>query len=375
MRILGIETSCDETSIAVVEDGRKVLSCIIASSQKDFERTGGVIPEDAARKQLESILPVLEKALLESHADAEYIDAIAVTYCPGLLGSLLVGTTTARTLSALWKKPIIPVHHTLGHLSSTWLISDSSPTLTLPPNPPFPILTLSVSGGHTDLWYRTSHTSGTLIGTTLDDAAGEAFDKGAVMLGLSYPGGPELAKLASSGDESMHTFPMPLRKEHGCDFSFSGLKTSLKYYLRDAGKRGEEMSARESIAASYQLAICKHLCDSLSRACDLHPETKEIHIVGGVSANERLRTMAESVGQTFGLRVRWPSSLRYCTDNAAMIASAGYFLVQEKPEMLGAAFKTSATVSLVALLESTDCRQKCPKKYCNYSCDCHKTDE
>ncbi len=336
-----------------MENGCKVLSCVIASSQKDFERTGGVIPEDAARKQLESILPVLEKALLESRADEKSIDAIAVTYGPGLLGSLLVGTTTARALGALWKKPIIPVHHTLGHLSSTWLVAGSPP-----PSGEglgvgaFPILTLSVSGGHTDLWYRTSHTCGQLIGTTLDDAAGEAFDKGAVMLGLPYPGGPELAKLASDGDESMHVFPRPLRKEQGCDFSFSGLKTSLKYFLRGQGKRVEDQSMSASIAASYQRAICMHLCDCLSRACELHPEAKEIHIVGGVSANERLRTMAEAVGKKFGLRVRWPSSLRYCTDNAAMIAAAGYFLVEEKPEMLGTDYETSATVSLEAILRS-----------------------
>ncbi|MEQ1772016.1 MAG: tRNA (adenosine(37)-N6)-threonylcarbamoyltransferase complex transferase subunit TsaD, partial [Devosia sp.] len=166
------------------------MSCIISSSQKDFVSLGGVIPEDAARKQLESILPVIEQSLLKASISHNDLDAIAVTYGPGLLGSLLVGTSTARVLSRMWDTPLLPVHHTLGHLASTWLSSEE---------PQFPVLTLSVSGGHTDLWYRTSHTSGVRVGTTRDDAAGEAFDKGAVMLGLPYPGGPALAALAQNG--------------------------------------------------------------------------------------------------------------------------------------------------------------------------------
>lgn len=341
MRILGIETSCDETSVAIVENGCCVRSCVIASSRRDFETKGGVIPEDAARRQLEMMLPVLEKALVDARCTQDEIDAIAVTQGPGLLGSLLVGTTTARVLATLWKKPLIPVHHTLGHLSSTWLCSDVNHC------PIFPLLTLSVSGGHSDVWMRTSHAIGTLIGTTRDDAAGEAFDKGAVMLGLPYPGGPALAALAKTGDEHAYAFPLPLEKEHTVDFSFSGLKTSLKYLLRDLG----DTAKPASVAASYQYAICTHLARALEIALQQHPEMHEIHLVGGVSANQRLREMTSALALKQGITVRWPCKILYCTDNAAMIAAAGYFLLSEKPEMLGSSFRTSATLDLAELLD------------------------
>ncbi len=341
MRILGIETSCDETSAAVVENGRAVLSCVIASSGKDFEKTGGVIPEDAARKQLESILPVIQKSLRDASMTPKELDAIAVTFGPGLLGSLLVGTTTARTFSSVWNTPIIPVHHTLGHLSSTWLFGSEKNT-----EPSFPILTLSVSGGHSDLWYRKSHTQAHLLGSTRDDAAGEAFDKGAVMLGLPYPGGPALASLALSGDSTTFAFPLPLAKEKTCDFSFSGLKTSLKYLIRDLGNAMEDPKTRASVAASYEHAICTHLCKSIEEALVLKPDTKELHIVGGVSANEHLRTFAVSIAKKYGMVVRWPTTLRYCTDNAAMIASAGYYLFREKPDIISMPFLTKATTKM-----------------------------
>jgi len=341
MHILGLETSCDETSAAVVRDGYEVLSCIISSSKNDFVSLGGVIPEDAARKQLESILPVIEMALSNAAISHDQLDAIAVTYGPGLLGSLLVGTSTARVLAAIWKKPLLAVHHTLGHLSSTWLASKGLV---------FPVLTLSVSGGHTDLWYRTSHTSGIRIGTTRDDAAGEAFDKGAVMLGLPYPGGPALSKLATAGDENAYVFPSPLSHEKKTDFSFSGLKTSLKYLLRDIGDKALEKKARSDIAASFQLAICRHLGSRIELALDMYPDTKELHIVGGVSANSRLRTMATDIGKRSSVVVRWPTSLVYCTDNAAMIAAAAYF---EHVEIKSAQreFRTHATSSLEVLLD------------------------
>ena len=192
MYILGIETSCDETSAAVVRDGQIVLSCVIASSRKEFERSGGVIPEYAARRQGECMIRIIERALSEGKISAQDIDSIAVTRGPGLLGSLLVGTVTARSLGSIWNKPVITVHHTLGHLYSPWLAATDS----VVSKPTFPLLSLSVSGGHSDLWYFTDHCQGKLIGTTRDDAAGEAFDKGASMLGLPYPGGPALSKLA-----------------------------------------------------------------------------------------------------------------------------------------------------------------------------------
>ena len=337
MLILGIETSCDETSAAVVENGVRVLSCTIASSAKDFERVGGVIPEEAARRQLETILPVIEKALAEAKVSIDDIDAIAVTYAPGLLGSLLVGTTTARVLASVLKKPLIPVHHTLGHLSSTWLDAKSEPQ--------FPMLCLSVSGGHSDLWHRTSHLKGLLVSTTRDDAAGEAFDKGAVMLGLPYPGGPALAKLAEGGDEKAFEFPRPLHKEKTTDFSFSGLKTSLKYLLRDEGELTEKK--RKDIAASYQFAICRHLIDRLEAALE-HLDVKEVHIVGGVAANTRLRAMAEELGKKYDVTVRFPATIRYCTDNGAMIAAAGYFLHEKANQQ----FETKASLPLETILRT-----------------------
>ncbi len=343
MLILGLETSCDETSAAVVRDGHEVLSCVISSSKHDFVSLGGVIPEDAARKQLESILPVIELALKNASVSHDELDAIAVTYGPGLLGSLLVGTSTARVLSAIWKKPLLAVHHTLGHLSSTWLASSELI---------FPVLTLSVSGGHSDLWYRTSHTSGIRVGTTRDDAAGEAFDKGAVLLGLPYPGGPALSKLAASGDETAYEFPSPLAHEKKPDFSFSGLKTSLKYLLRDLGEKALEDKARTDIAASYQFAICRHLGNRIELALDMYPGTKELHIVGGVSANTRLRTLATEIGKRLNVIVKWPSSLAYCTDNAAMIAAAAFFQQSEKKGEQHQ-FRTLATSSLEALLNPT----------------------
>src|SRR3989344_4012765 len=335
MRILGIETSCDETAAAVVEDGVRILSNVIASAKDAFLWSGGVIPEEAARKQVECILPVIAQAFSEAHITHEDLDAIAVTKGPGLLGSLIVGTTTARMIGAIWQKPLIGIHHHLGHLSSTWLLN---PTSQAPcHSPKFPILTLTVSGGHTELWLRTAHTSGKLLGRTRDDAAGEAFDKGACLLGLPYPGGPAIAKAAESGNPNAFAFPHPLHSDDTIDFSFSGLKTSLKYLLRDLGHSPIPPAYPilqpttynlADVAASYQHAICRHLCDRTAKALAQFPHIKEIHLVGGVSANIYLRKLLqESTGQCF---IRWPTAIEYCTDNAAMIAAAAEFLVAER---------------------------------------------
>lgn len=356
MLILGIETSCDETSAAVVRNGRDVLSCVISSSKNDFASLGGVIPEDAARKQLESILPVITLALAKANTMPKELDAIAVTYGPGLLGSLLVGTSTARVLARIWNKPLLPVHHTLGHLSSTWLVESGKwkvkSETSNDSSPQFPILTLSVSGGHSDLWYRTSHVNGVRAGTTRDDAAGEAFDKGAVLLGLGYPGGPALAKLAASGRETAYEFPRPLHTEKVPDFSFSGLKTSLKYLLRDLGEAAVTDVVRADVAASFQLAICRHLADRIEVALDMFPETRELHIVGGVSANRRLRSVATEMAEREGITIRFPATLAYCTDNAAMICAAAYVEHIEKKSS-NDAFRTLATSSLANLLDPT----------------------
>lgn len=338
MKMLGIETSCDETSVAVVEDGTRVRSCVIASSRQTFERTGGVIPEQAAREQIRSMQPVLDRALQDARCRPQDLDGIAVTRGPGLLGSLLVGTVTARTLAALWNTPIVGVHHTLGHLSSTWL--DCAET------PRFPLLALSASGGHTELWLRNAHTQGVLLGRTRDDAAGEAFDKGANMLSLPYPGGPSISQAGATGNPDAFPFPRPLAGEDTLDFSYSGLKTALKYTLRDLG-HSSSLTTHSSqltadLAASYENAICAHLVDRVTRALKVHPTVREIHVVGGVSANVRLKTLLTAVCE--GRTLRFPVKILYCTDNAAMIAAAGTFLLREHLEAGERTFETAASL-------------------------------
>lgn len=334
MLILGIETSCDETAAAVVENGRTIRSNVIASSSGMFERSGGVIPEEAARKQLECIQPVIAQALKDANCATEDLDAIAVTHAPGLLGSLLVGTITARTMSWAHGVPLVGVHHTLGHLSSPWLGLDDGD------EPVFPIITLSVSGGHTDLWLRASHTKGTRIGSTRDDAAGEAFDKGASLMGLPYPGGPSMAKAARGGDAQAFPFPLPLSGDDSLDWSFSGLKTSLRYLLRDDPSALDRLP---DLAASFEHAICRHLVDRVKHALERHSEIREVHVVGGVSANEHLRGMVKALGA----KTRWPATNAECTDNGAMIAAAGTFLLHEHPEAADRPFDTSASLALL----------------------------
>lgn len=357
MLILAIETSCDETSVAVVRGGIHVLSNVISSSRKTFEALAGVIPEQAARMQVECMIPVLERALSEAKVTMQDIDAIAVTRGPGLLGSLLVGTVTARALASIHQKPLIGVHHTLGHLSSTWLEGGMMIGSYRRPAgaslPEFPLLTLSASGGHSDLWHRASHTKGTLLGRTRDDAAGEAFDKGASMLGLPYPGGPSIQNAAQSGDAKRFEFPLPLHNEDSLDFSFSGLKTSLKYLLRDLYRRSAgasqplpDQNDLPDLAASFQHAICSHLTDRILLALEKHPDVKEVHLVGGVSANIYLRNLTAELCANRNVIVRVPKNLSYCTDNAAMIGAAGYFIVEEIGEQAFDAFSTEASIVL-----------------------------
>ena len=372
MLILGIETSCDETAASIVEDGVYVLSNVIATSKSSFKKLAGVIPEEAARRQVECIIPVIEQALQEADlpvAGGQWpIDCIAVTKGPGLLGSLLVGTATARILASLWKKPLIGVHHTLGHLSSTWLKPcNQTPETSKPTNqslttPRFPMLTLSASGGHTDLWYRSSHTAGKLLGRTRDDAAGEAFDKGASLLGLPYPGGPEISKASEGGNSNAFNFPLPLKDENTLDFSFSGLKTSLKYLLRDlkfeirnvkseTNQKHEDQNVSD-FAASYQHAICAHLLHRIEKARKDYPDIKEMHLVGGVSANSYLRSLLQK--QLHQCSVCFPQTLAYCTDNAAMIAAAGYFMLQECGEQAVEPFETLASLALQETMIRTE---------------------
>jgi N6-L-threonylcarbamoyladenine synthase len=345
MKILAIESSCDETAAAVVQDGCTVLGNVISTSRLAFEQTGGVIPEDAARRQVECILPVIHGAMKEAKADWSDIDAIAVTRGPGLLGSLLVGTVAARAIAQIQKKPLVGVHHTLGHLSSTWLgtTHDDAPT--------FPILTLSASGGHTDLWLRKSHIAGTLLGRTRDDAAGEAFDKGAFLLGLPYPGGPSISKAGTDGNPKAFDFPLPLRGDDSLEFSFSGLKTSLRYIIRDLDNGSHGRLPIADLAASYEYALCMHLCDRVRLALEQHPDIQEVHLVGGVSANTRLRAMLTASAP--GVTIRFPATLAYCTDNAAMIGAAAEFMVREQGNTAYDTFETIASLPLASAVITT----------------------
>lgn len=319
MRILAIETSCDETAAAVVENGWKVLSNMISSSLKLHQETGGIVPEVAARAQVEAIIPVIHQALEQAFpkktrvSQIKAIDAIAVTSEPGLVTSLLVGTQTASILSFLWNKPLIPVHHVHGHVYANWLDRD-------PRKDPicYPVVSLSVSGGHNELMLITEKKL-RVIGETHDDSAGEVFDKIARVLGLGYPGGPEIERL-SKNFESMN-FPHFPRAWLGnsFDFSFSGLKSEV---IREIQRKQYDSKA---IAYGFQEAVFDVLVTKLLGAAKKY-KAKEIHIAGGVSANKRFRNMIEErlLKEPRDIRFRTPEKMIYCTDNAAMIGAAAY---------------------------------------------------
>ncbi|MEN9407294.1 MAG: tRNA ((37)-N6)-threonylcarbamoyltransferase complex transferase subunit TsaD [Candidatus Parcubacteria bacterium] len=330
MTILGIETSCDETGAAVVEKkGRDllVLSNEIASSLTLHAETGGIIPETAAREQLRYILPTIEKALQGIGWD--HIDAIAVTYGPGLIGSLLVGVETAKTLAYVLKKPLLPVNHMYGHIYANWLRTESnaqSEKPSLRPTPDeitFPALALVVSGGHTDLIVIGNHETFEVIGGTRDDAAGEAFDKIGRLLGLPYPAGPTIAKLAEKGNRKTFDLPRPLIGSDDFDFSFSGLKTAALRETKKIKKLND--TTLSDFCASVQWSITDVLVKKTIRAA-AHYGVKSLLLGGGVAANEQLR---ESLQEA--LRSQMPSTTlfvperKFCTDNAAMIAAAGFF--------------------------------------------------
>ena len=292
MVILGIESSCDETAAAVLQDGQ-LLSNVIVSQIDIFKAYGGVIPEVAARSHLEAILPVIDSAIEKADVDWNTIDYIAVTHTPGLLGSLLIGTLTARALAILHNKPLYAVHHLKSHIYSNWLASEQTPT--------FPLLALVISGGHTQIIYMPRHNDFQIIGTTLDDAVGECFDKIAKILGLPYPGGPSIAKAAEKGNPNKYHFPHP--KVDGLNFSFSGLKTAvLRTVQKECGvpishpsHELKNLLTPEQIsdfAASFQQTAIDILLEKLRKAQELYPDTKSIVFAGGVSANEKLREMA-----------------------------------------------------------------------------------
>ncbi len=325
-RVLGIESSCDETAAAVVEDGRVVRSDVVASQNEVHARYGGVVPELASRAHILNVVPVVQGALDRAQLALADIDGIAVTNAPGLVGALLVGLQTAKALAWVTGKPLVGVHHLEGHLSAVFLEDprESGPSHSgLEPHaaPPMPHLALIVSGGHTSLVRVEGHGALVELGATRDDAAGEAFDKGAKLLGLGYPGGVVIDKLAQTGDPHAVAFPRSMTAgEHGDDFSFSGLKTALLHHVRAHGVPDDQPLA--DLCASYQAAIVEVLVRKTRRAArrlQLH----HVQVCGGVAANSGLRRAMAAAGAEDDFRVYVPPPAR-CTDNAAMIAAAGY---------------------------------------------------
>lgn len=314
-RILAIETSCDETACAVLENGRELLSSTVASQMDIHARYGGVFPEVASRQHVLSIIPVVEQTLAQSNLTLKDIDAIAVTRGPGLAGSLVVGMNMAKGLALGTSLPMIGVNHLEGHIYSSWIYNAGE---TAPPEPQFPLMALLVSGGHTELNLMTDHLTYKRLGATLDDAAGEAFDKVARLLGLSYPGGPSVQRAAETGDATRFKFPRA-KLTNPYDFSFSGLKTAVLYEVNDWKKKGRALPI-EDLAASFQATVVDILFNKTIQAARDH-NAKEILVAGGVSANRALRQAFQSQAE---FKVHIPA-FSLCTDNAAMIAAAGYY--------------------------------------------------
>lgn len=333
MKILAIESSCDETAAAVVEDGRRVLGNVVASQIEIHRRFGGVVPEIASRNHTLAIDNVVGQALDAAGCGREDIDALAVTYGAGLLGALLVGVNYAKALAYAWKKPLYAVSHIRGHLAANYIDSVLEP----------PYLCLLASGGHTALLEVDGYEDVKLMGQSGDDAAGEAFDKVARVLGLPYPGGPEIQKLAREGSP-VYKMPLPVFKTEGeLKFSYSGLKTFVINLVHGMEQRGESVP-KADVACSFQECAVEQLVRA-SECALRRTGMKKIAVAGGVSANERLRGRFDALGRELGAEVFYPQ-LRYCTDNAAMIGAAAYFLAKSGAAPAGAELDAKATVPL-----------------------------
>jgi N6-L-threonylcarbamoyladenine synthase len=319
MKILGIETSCDETCAAVVSDGRRVLSSVVATQVEIHRKYGGVVPEIASRAHIEALVPVVAEALQEAGTAADAIDAVAVVHRPGLIGSLLLGLAAAKTLAWLRGVPLVGVNHIEGHIYAACLEREALP---------FPCVSLIVSGGHTSLYRSEGPVDHRLLGATTDDAAGEAFDKVASLLGLEYPGGPSIDRAAERGNPKAVPFPRSWLGPDSFDFSFSGLKTAVLYHVRGKGaeaKRRATLLAPEEtadVAASFQEAVVDVLVAKTLRAAEASGVDRVI-VGGGVAANRRLRARLQEEAGRAGLEVLLPA-MRFCTDNAAMVAGLGY---------------------------------------------------
>ena len=326
MRLLGIETSCDDTAIAVVEDGRAIHSNVVATQAAVHAEYGGIVPEVASRQHLLTIIPVLRRALADAGAELRELDGVAVTHGPGLAGSLLVGVNAAKGLALAHDLPLIGVNHLEGHVYAAWL-DGADPEL----DPGFPLMCLIASGGHTDLVLMDGHGRYTLVGRTRDDAAGEAFDKGARVLGLGFPGGPEIQRVASSGSGEEPKLPRPKVKD-SLDFSFSGLKTALLRRAEDRGwyppKDGVEPDPEEvaRVAAAFQEAIVDTMVSGTLEAAERYT-VNGILLGGGVAANALLR---KELASRSPVQVIVPQP-KLCTDNGAMIGAAGWFHLRGGP--------------------------------------------
>ena len=310
MYILGIESSCDETSASIVKNGTTEIATVI-SSQIDIHKSyGGVVPEIASREHVKNITIVLEECLEKANMTMEQIDAIAITYGPGLIGSLLVGLEAAKTLSFIYNKPLIPVHHIAGHIYANSLVKELE----------FPLLAVVVSGGHTELIEMPQHYRFNKLGGTLDDAIGECYDKVARVIGLEYPGGPKIDKLAAIGKPT-YKLPVPL-KDDSYNFSFSGLKSAVINLAHTEEQRGAEIN-KEDLATSFQTVAIEAITSKVRKAV-IDKNIKTVIVAGGVAANQGLRNAMEKLTKELHVDLSIPP-MKYCTDNATMVAAAGYY--------------------------------------------------
>ncbi len=333
--VLGVESSCDETSVAVVKDGKEVLSNVINSQIDIHKRFGGVVPEVASRHHVYQVSMIFEETLSKANVKPEEIDLVAVTIGPGLIGSLLVGVNAAKTFALLYHKKIIGVHHLAGHIYANAIEHEMY----------FPAVALLVSGGNTELIYMKDHFSFEVVGETLDDAVGEAYDKVARVVGLSYPGGPAVDRLAHLGKDT-YALPRVYLEENSYNFSFSGLKSAVINLVHNANQRNESIN-RENLCASFQASVCEVLVAKTLKLAK-EKQVQQIIVAGGVSANQGLKERFMKENTEFELCI---PSIRYCTDNAAMIAVAGYYQFQKFKKEDDLSLNAYASLDLEELYE------------------------
>lgn len=308
--ILGIESSCDETSASIVKNGTEEIATVISSQIDIHKNYGGVVPEIASRHHVKNITIVLEECLEKANMTIDDVDAIAITYGPGLIGSLLIGLEAAKTLSFIYNKPLIPVHHIAGHIYANSLVKELK----------FPLLAVVVSGGHTEIIEMKKHYNFEKLGGTLDDAIGECYDKVARVIGLEYPGGPKLDKLAKEGKDT-YKLPIPLQDD-SYNFSFSGLKSAVINLAHNEEQRGEELR-KSDLAASFQKVAVESIVSKVKKAIE-EKNIKNVIVAGGVAANNGLREAMQEMTEELGVELSIPP-MKYCTDNGTMIAAAGYY--------------------------------------------------